>query len=259
MTDEDYTVYWQPGCTSCLKAKEFLTRHGIHYHSVNVHTEPDALDHLARIGVRSVPVVERGDAFVMAQNLNELASFLGVAPTPQRLELTELAIRLQRVMEVALAQLSVIPTGLLGASLRRDRTVRDLGFHIFAIVEGFLESAQGGTLSEAHFYRLPNPDADIAALRQHGQAAIQQFTAWWERYADTAASRSYATYYGDQTATELLERTCWHTAQHCRQMAAFLTQAGVEQPEQLSSADLAGLPVPEHVWDDELPMVVFRQ
>ncbi|MEE8307720.1 MAG: glutaredoxin domain-containing protein [Gammaproteobacteria bacterium] len=255
MTDAKYTIYWQPGCTSCLKAKEFLASRGIPYRSVNVHAQPEALEHLASIGVRSVPVVERGDGFVMAQNLDELASFLGVAPSRVRLGLTELATRLKRVMAVALAQLDVIPAQLLSQSLRRDRTVRDLGFHVYAIVEGFLEAAQGGTLSEAHFYRLPDPKADVAALRQYVQAVTQQFATWWERYGATAQTQSYATYYGDQTAIALLERTCWHTAQHCRQMDAFLKQAGVQPLEQLSPADLAGLPVPEHVWDDELPML----
>ena len=29
-------AYWQPGCTSCLRMKEFLTRHGVPFVSVNV-------------------------------------------------------------------------------------------------------------------------------------------------------------------------------------------------------------------------------
>jgi hypothetical protein len=27
-TPEPLKVYWAPGCTSCLRRKEFLTRHG---------------------------------------------------------------------------------------------------------------------------------------------------------------------------------------------------------------------------------------
>src|SRR6185295_2678460 len=29
-------AYWQPGCTSCLRMKEFLTKHGVPFVSVNV-------------------------------------------------------------------------------------------------------------------------------------------------------------------------------------------------------------------------------
>jgi arsenate reductase-like glutaredoxin family protein len=34
------TVYWQPGCTSCLKTKEFLRSHGVVFESVNVREDP---------------------------------------------------------------------------------------------------------------------------------------------------------------------------------------------------------------------------
>jgi len=29
-------AYWQPGCTSCLRMKEFLTKHGVTFVSVTV-------------------------------------------------------------------------------------------------------------------------------------------------------------------------------------------------------------------------------
>ena len=34
--DEEVKVYWQPGCSSCLKTKEFLMDNGIPFKSVNV-------------------------------------------------------------------------------------------------------------------------------------------------------------------------------------------------------------------------------
>jgi len=33
-------VFWQPGCTSCLRTKEFLTKSGVDYESINVHATP---------------------------------------------------------------------------------------------------------------------------------------------------------------------------------------------------------------------------
>ena len=70
------TVYWQPGCTSCLRTKEFLTAHGIAFRSVNVRTEAGALEELDRLGVRTVPVVSRGNDYVLAQDIDELARFV---------------------------------------------------------------------------------------------------------------------------------------------------------------------------------------
>ena len=212
MTEPDYTIYWQPGCSSCLKAKEFLTGQGIRYQSVNVHAEPEALRHLHDLGVKSVPVVERGSAFVMAQNLDELARFVGDESNRQRLLLPVLAKRLVRVVVVARSQLTVMTPILLAKQVRADRTVGDLAFHIYSVVEGFLDAAQGGELREAHFYRLPDPDWGAGELSNYGERVGNRFAHWWSEAASTALAETYPTYYGTQAAAELLERTCWHAS-----------------------------------------------
>ena len=53
-------AYWQPGCTSCLRMKEFLTKHGVAFVSVNVLEDKDAFAELTALGIRSVPIVRRG-------------------------------------------------------------------------------------------------------------------------------------------------------------------------------------------------------
>ena len=63
-TADRVRVFWQPGCTSCLRTKEFLTRHGVDYESINVHGNAQGMEELRKLGVRSVPVVARGDRFV---------------------------------------------------------------------------------------------------------------------------------------------------------------------------------------------------
>ena len=40
-------AYWQPGCTSCLRMKEFLTKHGVPFVSVNVLEDRTAMAELA--------------------------------------------------------------------------------------------------------------------------------------------------------------------------------------------------------------------
>src|SRR5690606_39888204 len=40
-------AFWQPGCTSCLRMKEFLQRHGVPFTSVNVLEEKGAMEELA--------------------------------------------------------------------------------------------------------------------------------------------------------------------------------------------------------------------
>jgi glutaredoxin len=53
-------AYWQPGCTSCLRMKEFLIKRGVAFVSVNVLENKDAFAELAALGIRSVPIVRRG-------------------------------------------------------------------------------------------------------------------------------------------------------------------------------------------------------
>ena len=82
-TTERVRVFWQPGCTSCLRTKEFLTRHGVDYESINVHGNQAAMAELAKLGARSVPVVARGEKFVFAQAIGDVVDFLGLKVKPQ--------------------------------------------------------------------------------------------------------------------------------------------------------------------------------
>jgi len=41
----------------------------------------------------------------------------------------------------------------------------------------------------------------------------------------------------------------WHSAQHARQMIAVLERLGLEPDVRLTSEDLAGLPLPERIWE----------
>ena len=38
-TEIPLKVYWQPGCSSCLKTKEFLIANGMEFDSINVHED----------------------------------------------------------------------------------------------------------------------------------------------------------------------------------------------------------------------------
>ena len=51
---------------------------------------------------------------------------------------------------------------------------------------------------------------------------------------------------------EVLERTCWHSGQHARQLMLVLESRGIEPDGRLTDADFAGLPMPAEVWDNEM-------
>src|SRR5687768_17407997 len=82
---EALKVYWRPGCSSCVRVKEFLSGLGVDYESVNVSARPEAMQELAALGVRTVPVVSRGSEFVFAQELADVSVFIGRKVDFQRL------------------------------------------------------------------------------------------------------------------------------------------------------------------------------
>ena len=71
-------AYWQPGCTSCLRMKEFLTKHGVPFVSVNVLDDKDAFAELEALGVRTVPIVRRGSDWANGQVLRDVARVAGI-------------------------------------------------------------------------------------------------------------------------------------------------------------------------------------
>ena len=72
-------VYWQPGCSSCLKVKEFLLANGQQLESVNVLADETGFKELARLGLRLVPIVARGDDWANGAVFRDVARVAGFA------------------------------------------------------------------------------------------------------------------------------------------------------------------------------------
>jgi glutaredoxin len=252
-----YRVYWQPGCTSCLKAKEFLARHGIAYESIDVRATPAAADALIALGARSIPVVARGDAWTYAQDLDALAAFVGVARTDARLPPERLVERLDALLEVVARHATQLPDEALERTLpgRPDRAAADLVHHVACIVDALLDAGAGGRLTYEHFLRRPaGADRTRAALAARVLAARPALQRWWTAAAG-AGPAVLDTYYGPQPLHGVLERTAWHVAQHARQLQSLVEQAGVEPAVLLSARELDGLPLPDGLWDREVTQI----
>src|SRR6187399_1188427 len=71
-------VYWLPGCSSCMRLKEFMSRTGLDYTSINVLEDPDRADHLRGRGLYT-PAVCVGDECVSGTGLDAVARLIGVS------------------------------------------------------------------------------------------------------------------------------------------------------------------------------------
>ena len=254
-TAERVRVFWQPGCTSCLRTKEFLTRHGVDYESINVHGNPAGMEALQKLGARSVPIVARGDKFVFAQTLTDVIQFLDLKIKQQeQLSPEALIAKANVILPAAARYIRQLPASELDKPFRnRNRPKRVLAYHVFRIVEGFLESmADGKQLTYDRIMEgAPRSVATGEDLARYGEEVLERLNAWWAANPDKACTRPVDTYFGMHPLHVVLERTVWHPAQHTRQLRLILDELGIRPDRPLTAADLAGLPLPEKAWDED--------
>ena len=245
-------VYWRPGCSSCVKVKEFLHQQGVPFESIDVAARPEAMKDLLAFGVKTVPVVARGSEFVFAQALEDVSRFIGRKFESERLPPAELVRRWLHVLRAAQRHVLQVPAARLGerAVESRDRSIRDLAYHVYQVPDAFLQALEHGVEDLTSVYNAPPPPTvktadDIAAFGKDVELRLER---WWNRLADKSCRQTVKTYYGERALHELLERCTWHSAQHARQMIAVLERLGVEPAGRLTDADYAGLPMPKGLW-----------
>lgn len=251
MSTETVRVFHQPGCSSCLRAKEFVAASGVPFESVDVLNDAGGMDLMRELGVRRVPVVSKGRAWVFGENLADVAKLLGL-PYGAKKALTpeDLRGKTNRVLALATADVRAVPDAKLTAlnPHRENRDIRYLAFHIFDIQVDFLDALDGADYTQG--LRVPPPEMSTAYdLAAFGANVQSRFNAWYPQQQAKGWDRVIPTQWGERTIYALFERATWHSAQHCRQLEEMLDIVGTPIPERLTPGDLANLPLPERIWE----------
>jgi glutaredoxin len=248
-------VYWMPGCTACLRMKEFVETTGLKFTAINAAEDKTGQEKLKRLGA-TVPCTIVGDEWAQGIDLAAVAKLIG-APydAPAIMPPDELAKRyivisetLQRLMAQADAQ--VLDTQLPG----RPRNMLNVGYHAASVMRLFLQVYDPEIVPEGGRYVL-EPTTPLAPgienskdVIAHARETLGLFNEWWSRDGqDDPLDRVELGYWGHRTLLEQLEREVWHTAQHTRQLAFFLEECGVKPDRPLGERELAGLPLPQRV------------
>jgi len=249
----DLKVYWRPGCSSCVKVKEFMSQQGVPYESIDVSARPEAMNELLEMGVKTVPVVARGKEYVFAQALEDVSRFIGKDVRFDRLPPDELMRKWLHVLRAAQRHARQIPAGRLQerATPGRDRSIRTLAYHVYQIPDAFLQAVEDGVENLTAVYDVPPPPEvkTVEHIAAYGSRIEKRLQAWWNALPDKSCRRTVKTYYGERPLHELLERCTWHSAQHARQIISVLEGFGVEPDGRLTAADYAGLPLPKGLWE----------
>jgi len=223
---------------------------------VDVLNDTGGRERLLKLGVRNVPVVARGENYVFGQNLEDVAEFVGLQGTGHTpLPPDELVRKWVNVLRTSQALIAQIPGDKMSERVipNRDRPIRLLAHHVFRIGEAFLESAIDGKEYAIQAANVPPADGTYLTggeIAQYGDEVVRRIEAWWSQLADKSGAQKMATFYGPQPLHQVLERSTWHSAQHARQLAHILEERwGVTPAQRLSQHDLAGLPLPERLFE----------
>lgn len=210
---------------------------------------------LNKYGLRKVPVLAKGDQYAFGQMLDPFAKLAGLPmPGADRLSPEQLLRKYEMVYAAGQRYTRQFPAGKFRERVipHRPREIRTLCFHVFRLGEAFLETWNGAEYALGIADNEP-PDSmqttdDIA---RYGAGVWTKLETWWNGLApaDRALKPMLKTYYGDTDAHKVFERVTWHSAQHCRQLVAVLERMEIKPDRPLTAGDLAGLPLPDRLWE----------
>jgi hypothetical protein len=162
----------------------------------------------------------------------------------------ELGARLDRILARTGRLLAALPPSALDHKPpQRDRSLRDLGFHIFRLSLAYVDGMDMGELRESWLQEKAPPDlVDGPAVARYGALVRGRVSGWFEGAGPSEYARTIEVCYGPQNGHDLLERTTRHAARHLRQLYALAADLGVTPPEPLPTSDFDGLPLPASLW-----------
>lgn len=249
-------VYWQPGCSSCLRVKEFLIANDVTFDSINVLEDDRGFKELAALGIKLVPIVARGNNWAHGAVFRDVARVAGFEwGGHTMLEPVEILDRIDTILRAAHRFAGQISEDQFDSMLPgRPRSYRQLAYHIMNIPDVFLDHVVDDApyTYEALLDNVPKTLKSKIDLLNYGVGVRSRLTNWWSATGlTTDFGQPGRVYYGDVTLHEVLERTGWHAGQHTRQLMLALEKLDIEPSQPLTDSDFAGLPMPKEVWDNE--------
>ena len=205
--------------------------------------------------MRNVPVVSKGENYVFGQNLEDVAEFVGLQGTGHKpLPPDQLIRKWVLVLRAMQRYARQMPAERINENVieNRQRSIRLLMHHAFRIGEAYLESVIDGREYAVQHANVPPKDGTFltgAEIAGYGEEVIGRLEAWWKGVEDKTLSTKIKTYYGMQPISMVFERSTWHSAQHSRQIAHVLERMGIKPDGPLTPEDLAGLPLPERLFE----------
>lgn len=244
-------AFWMPGCSSCLRMKEFLEKSGKPFVAINVDEHPEVRPRLNAHHML-LPATAIGDRMVTGVDLGAVAELIGVPyEPPVILPAEQLVARYLKNLGVARGYIESMTPEMLDYQVpNRKRPMLHVANQVGSVMRAFL-TAYEDDHHDKNYYSMPDDVHTREDVLARLDTTRQMFVTWWEEDGqDDPLDRVTPTYWGYPTLLEVLEREVWHTTQHTRQLEYAITlHGGTATPPLSREEHLAGLPLPERIND----------
>jgi glutaredoxin len=223
--------------------KAMLSRRGVEFDAFDVENDPQAMRDLRALGLMSVPAVVVGDRSMTGWNPTRLAELVGIVLQEKAGTPDELLSSLRVILDAALRAVRQVPDDRWEhMAPGRNRPLRELARHLFHIVEAGVDADVLGVFPADAWLAARNvPSLSSAArLARYGESVRAKFEAWYGSVEPDPANfqRSIDADVGSRSLEQVLQRTRLHSAQHLRQLYAFLGWFNVTPDEPLTDEEL---------------------
>lgn len=262
VVDEEIRIYWLPGCSNCVRLKEYVTSKGFAFVDVNLQEDEQAYAELEARGIRGVPVITRGERYAFGMDLSQVDDVLGAGDAGrQMLSPAALVERMTSVTAAALRFGHQLPPARYWDNVPgRDRSYLVLVNHVVGHVSRFVTVVEQPDLDfsdvavyAAAGYQVPGKDYIEDELTLDGiverAGRLAESAGRWLR-SDPDPERVVQVFYGPQTVHQILESNTYSVAQHTRQLQAVIRYLGIEPDGPIGEAEYAGLSLPVALWDE---------
>ncbi len=213
MSGEMIRYFYQPGCTSCHRTKQFLAQLNVDFEPINILKVAWAKEFLTSRGIDMVPAIAKGEHAIEAIQLGPVAAFLGKDyEEPEKLPPDILVDRYKTINRAAQALVKLMPEENLQFYFpERPRPFFELAYHAFNIARAGLiglrtRQEPGDLQSETVPNHIKTQD-DMAAF---GQSVLDDLLLWWAEegsLSDFDDQDLIDTWYGVHSRHDVLERT----------------------------------------------------
>ena len=161
-----------------------------------------------------------------------------------------LAQRLDIVLDTNQQLMRIVPDRHMNwRPPERNRTLRNLGYHVFRLSLAFVDGMDMGEFPESWLLdEAPDDLPDGPAIARYGALVRGRISGWFEGASPSEFQRVIKVYYGPQSGHDLLERTTWHAAQHLRQLYVLAERLEITPPVPMPVDAFKGLPLPDALW-----------